>query len=286
MKHILNIILFTVIKLLPIVDKMSFECYNIFCYINIGKANIMPKFFIDKNDIKENFISISGGDATHISKVLRLKTGDNLTLCDGCGTDFDAQIISFTKDSVELSIKKSRICLAEPNVKVTLFQGLPKQGKMDFIIEKCTEMGIFRIVPVLAKRSVVTLRDDKAEDKKLSRWRKIASESVKQCGRGEIPEISDVVSFKEAVELSKDLDLVIAPYENEVACAISSALRAKTPKTVGIFIGPEGGIADEEIAILNENGIKTVTLGKRILRTETAGLAALTAVMYEYGELN
>ena len=246
----------------------------------------MPKFFVEKDDILNESVTVSGGDAVHILKVLRLSEGDKVTLCDGQGTDYDAEILKTSKDSVTFALKEGYPCEAEPRVQVTLFQGLPKQGKMDFIIEKCTELGISRIVPVSAKRSVVNIRDEKAEDKKLSRWRKIASESVKQCGRGIIPEVLDVLTFKEAVEFSKDLDLVIAPYENERSTSIKEALSGKTPKSVGIFIGPEGGIADEEIEILEKAGIKTVTLGKRILRTETAGLAALTAVMYEYSELN
>ena len=134
--------------------------------------------------------------------------------------------------------------------------------------------------------AVVNVRDEKSEDKKLSRWRKIAAESVKQCKRGVIPEVSEVMTFEKAVDFSKSLDLVIAPYENEKTLSLSSVLKSEKPKSVGIFIGPEGGIADEEIEILEKAGIKTVTLGKRILRTETAGMAALTAVMYEYGELN
>lgn len=246
----------------------------------------MPKFFVEKNDISNDTVTVSGGDAVHILKVLRLGTGDEVTLCDGCGTDYNAEILKTSKDSVVFSIKESISCEAEPKIEVTLFQGLPKQGKMDYIIEKCTELGISRIVPVAAKRSVVNVRDEKSEEKKLSRWRKIASESVKQCKRGIIPEVTEVMTFEKAVEFSKSLDLVIAPYENEKTCSLSSVLKSKTPKSVGIFIGPEGGIADEEIEILEEADIKTVTLGKRILRTETAGMAALTAVMYEYGELN
>lgn len=246
----------------------------------------MPKFFVEKNDILNDTVTVSGGDAVHIMKVLRLGKGDAVTLCDGCGTDYSAEILETSKDSVVFSLKKSISCEAEPKIEVTLFQGLPKQGKMDYIIEKCTELGISRIVPVAAKRSVVNVRDEKSEDKKLLRWRKIASESVKQCKRGVIPEVTEVMTFEKAVEFSKEIDLVIAPYENEKTCSLSSVLKGEAPKSVGIFIGPEGGIADEEIEILEKSGIKTVTLGKRILRTETAGLAALTAVMYEYGELN
>ena len=244
----------------------------------------MPKFFINKEDIKENTIKISGQDAAHISKVLRTEVGETLTLCDGCGTDFFAQVTSVSKEEVSLKIKEVLPCLAEPEISVTLFQGIPKQGKMDYIIEKCTELGISRIVPVATKRSVVKIDDKKSEVKKLERWRKIAAESVKQCGRGRIPEITDVMTFSEAIDFSKSLDLTIAAYECERDTSIKSALAEKKPKTIGVFIGPEGGIDDKEVKMLKDADIQTITLGTRILRTETAGHTVLTAIMYEYNE--
>ena len=244
----------------------------------------MPKFFIDKKDINNQKIAIKGQDALHISKVLRTEVGEILTLCDGDGTDFSAKVVTCSKDEVLLDILKSFPCLSEPNISVTLFQGLPKQGKMDYIIEKCTELGISRIVPVETSRSVVKINDKKSEEKKLERWRKIASESVKQCGRGKIPEVTDVMNVTEAIEFSKTLDLTIAAYECEKEFSIKSALSTHSPKSVGIFIGPEGGLDDNEIKKFNDANIKTVTLGKRILRTETAGHTVLTAVMYEFNE--
>lgn len=245
----------------------------------------MPKFFINKEDIKNNSVTITGGDAAHIAKVLRTEVGETLVLCDGCGTDFYATVTSCSKDQVSLDIKETVPCLAEPEVLVTLFQGIPKQGKMDYIIEKCTELGISRIVPVSTKRSVVKIDDKKSEAKKLERWRKIAAESVKQCGRGKIPEITDVYTVAQAIEFSKTLDLNIAAYECEKETSIKSALSGRTPKSVGIFIGPEGGLDDTEVKMFKDAAITTVTLGKRILRTETAGHTVLTAVMYEFNEL-
>ncbi len=244
----------------------------------------MPKFFIKKDDIKNNTIKITGQDATHISKVLRHTAGDTLTLCDGEGTDFLAEITECTKDFVDVKITDTIPCLAEPKISVTLFQGIPKQGKMDYIIEKCTELGIARIVPVSTKRSVVKIDDKKSEAKKLDRWRKIAAESVKQCGRGTIPEITDVMTVDEAINFSKSLDLTIAAYENERDISIKSVLSESRPETIGIFIGPEGGLDDKEVEKFKSADIKTVTLGRRILRTETAGHTVLTAVMYEYNE--
>ncbi len=245
----------------------------------------MPKFFIDKENIKDEKITITGGDAVHIAKVLRTEVGETLTLCDGCGTDFLAKVTACSKDSVSLDILDVLPCLSEPKVLVTLFQGIPKQGKMDYIIEKCTELGISRIVPVATARSVVKISDKKSEEKKLERWRKIASESVKQCGRGRIPEICNVMNVAEAIEFSKQLDLTIAAYECETETSIKSVLSANSPKSVGIFIGPEGGLDDKEVRKFYDADIKTVTLGKRILRTETAGHTVLATVMYEFNEL-
>lgn len=245
----------------------------------------MPKFFIKKEDIKGNNVVITGGDAAHISKVLRTEVGETLTLCDGCGTDFYAEVTSCSKESVSLTIKETIPCMAEPQVSVTLFQGIPKQGKMDYIIEKCTELGISRIVPVSTKRSVVKIEDKKSEAKKLERWRKIAAESVKQCGRGTIPEVTEVMTVAEAIEFSKAFDLTIAAYECERDTTVKAALSGKKPKSVGIFIGPEGGLSDAEVEMFKKADITTVTLGKRILRTETAGHTVLTAVMYEFEEL-
>ena len=245
----------------------------------------MPKFFIDKSDIENNSVKITGSDALHIARVLRTEIGDVLTLCDGSGTDYFARVTSCDKDSVSLDIIDTFPCLAEPDVSVTLFQGIPKQGKMDYIIEKCTELGINRIVPVATKRSVVKIDDKKSEAKKLERWKKIAAESVKQCKRGAIPEITNVMTVKEAIEFSKTLDLTLAAYECEEEISVKSVLSSHNPKSVGIFIGPEGGLDDTEIALFECANIQTVTLGKRILRTETAGHTVLTAVMYEYNEL-
>lgn len=244
----------------------------------------MPKFFIKKEDIKNNIVTVTGQDATHISKVLRHNAGDTLTLCDGDGTDFVASITDCTKDSVVLEITDTIPCLAEPKVSVTLFQGLPKQGKMDYIIEKCTELGITRIVPVSMKRSVAKIEDKKSEAKKLERWRKIAQESVKQCGRGRIPEVTQVMTADEAIRFSQQLDLTVAAYENEQETSLKSILEKHSPESVGIFIGPEGGLDDKEIEKFKAGNIPAVTLGKRILRTETAGHTVLSAIMYEYNE--
>ncbi len=243
----------------------------------------MSKFFVKKNQIVDNQILITGQDTNHISKVLRSKTGDAILVCDGEGNDYRALIESIEKEQITCSILESYPCKNEPEVKVTLYQGLPKQGKMEWIIEKCTEMGISTIVPVQMTRSVVKL-DASQSEKKKERWQKTANEAAKQCGRGVIPQVMTPIKFMDLKR--EDLpDYLLVPYEEEKAKPIKFALRDKKEKSVGIFIGPEGGFTEEEIAHLAGMGAESVTLGPRILRTETAGVVALSLVLYEFDEM-
>lgn len=245
----------------------------------------MPKFFIKKEDIVGDHVTITGGDATHIAKVLRMEPGGEITLCDGEGTDFVAKLLSCTKDEVVCAIQSAHPCETEPALSFVLFQGLPKQGKMDYIIEKCTELGIATIVPVACERSVAEIRNPQAEEKKLARWRKIAAESVKQCGRGVIPKVAGVMTVQEALDFAAQLDCTLAAYENERQLSLREALRSEKPQSIGVFIGPEGGFSEKEVSLFQKANIPTVTLGKRILRTETAGHTVLTAAMFAYGEM-
>ena len=246
----------------------------------------MPKFFVEPEHIDGDTAKIYDGDVNHITKVLRLSPKSIIMVCDGKGYDYRAEITGIDKACVTLRLLEKLPCETEPGVRVTLFQGIPKAGKMEYIIEKCVELGISRIVPVITSRTVVKLGDKKAEDKKLARWRKVAAEAVKQCGRGVIPEVGDVVTLKEAVSLTTGIDLVLAPYENERETPLKQVLSAnRNIHSVGFFVGPEGGFEEEEINLLQAAGAKCVTLGKRILRTETAGHTVLTAVMYELDEL-
>ena len=243
----------------------------------------MSKFFVDKNQITEKSAIITGSDVGHIARVLRMEPGDELLLCDGEGYDYDAVIESISKDEIVASILRSYPCKNEPETEVTLYQGLPKQGKMEWIIEKCTEMGITTIVPVQMTRSVVKLSKEQAE-KKVERWQKTAREAAKQCGRGRIPKVTMPVTI---TELSKsDLpDFLLFPYEAERASAVREALTGNKAKTAGIFIGPEGGFDPVEVEFLQALGAHTVTLGPRILRTETAGICALSVLLYEWDEM-
>lgn len=246
----------------------------------------MPKFFTARENITDTEIKIETEDAKHIRKVLRLAPGDEITVCDGRGIDYAAVIERFEEGAVICSVKSSRVCDAEPSVGITLYQGLPKASKMDYIIQKTTELGIVRIVPVKMARCVVKMENAAAEKKKLERWRKISYEAAKQSGRGCIPEIGDMMTFDEALEDMKKAELCFAPYECEGRTRLRDILEGVSGiKTVSFMIGPEGGYDIGEYEKLRGAGVETVTLGRRILRTETAGEAVLAMTMYGLGEI-
>ena len=241
----------------------------------------MANFYIEKTDINENIATISGEEAQHISRVLRMKKGDEVTLCDGEGMFYEAVLSDFSDKTVMAEITSSRRAETEPQVQVTIFQGVPKNPKLETIIQKLTEIGAVRLVPVDTKRCVAKL--DK--ENKVERLRKIAREAAKQSKRGVVPEVLSPVSFKEAVKMAAEADLAIIPYEEEREMSLKKALSGKTPKTVSVMIGPEGGFDSEEIRLAMESGITSVTLGKRILRTETAPLTVCSAILYELDEM-
>ena len=244
----------------------------------------MPKFFVDKNSIGEKNIEITGDDAKHISAVLRAKIDDEIIICDGSGTDYLCRLIGINKKQVLAKIIKKYSNENEPELKITLYQGLPKGDKMELVIQKCIEIGVDRIVPVITENTVVKI-GDKAEKKNI-RWNKIAESASKQCGRGKIPAVDKIITFKEAVENSKSLDSAIIPYEKEHETSIKKFTHSFSGKTIGIFIGPEGGFSENEIKLCRENNISSVSLGKRILRTETAGLVTSVILLYELEDLN
>lgn len=239
----------------------------------------MPKFFFNKNDISRGQVQLFGEDEKHIKTVLRAREGEELTLCDGEGMDYQCRIASLER-GVLLDILSKEVCETEPKTKITLYQGLPKADKMELIIQKCVELGVDRIVAVSTERAIVKL--DKKESKKLERWQKIAEAAAKQSGRGKIPEIGQqVLKFKEAVAEAKELHGAIIPYEKEQETGIRQFVQGFRGESIGVFIGPEGGFAEEEIALAQENGITPITLGKRILRTETAGMTTAAILLYE-----
>lgn len=247
----------------------------------------MPRFFVPTENIGENEIVIDSEDVAHISRVLRLNKGDELTVCDGRGNDYTARIDKTEKDKIICAILERHDSMSEPPVKVTLYQGIPKGTKMDYIIQKTTELGVSDIVPVEMRRCVAKIGDGKSEAKKLERWNKISAEAAKQSQRGIIPRVHGVMKFDEAIGAMKQADLCFAPYECEEKTSLKEILTGNGDiKTLAFMIGPEGGYDLMEAEKLRTAGIETVTLGRRILRTETAGEAALAMIMYEIGDVN
>lgn len=250
----------------------------------------MHRFFVSVNDIADSTIEITDSDdIKHAKKVLRLKPGDNVEVSDSAEWEYRASIISINDDSILLNIIDKQKFAREPAIDITLFQGVPKQGKMETIIQKNTELGVKQFVPVFFKRCVVT--DNGKFAKKIQRWQKVAAESVKQCRRGIIPEVAEAVSTKEMLEQFKEYDFVLFPYENEENITIKDVLiennksflpQKKEHMRVAVIIGPEGGFSEQEADEIVEAGGKSVSLGKTILRTETAGMAAVAMIMYEF----
>lgn len=242
----------------------------------------MHRFFIDVSAKDAEEICITGDDVAHITRVLRLSEDDEITVCDSDGTECVCSISSVSKDEVRAWIIRRESGQTEPPVNITLYQGVAKGDKLDTVVQKCVELGAVKIVPVAMKRSVAQIKDPV---KKQIRMQKIAAEASKQCRRTVIPEVEPVVSFAQAVDNCSEYELKLLPYEDEKTQSIKTVLKKyNTAKNICIFIGPEGGFADEEVALAKENGFETVSMGPRILRTETAPLAAITAVMYELGD--
>ncbi|MFW5648013.1 MAG: 16S rRNA (uracil(1498)-N(3))-methyltransferase [Candidatus Alkaliphilus sp. MAG34] len=250
----------------------------------------MHRFFVDTRyiDFVQKQIVIKNEDVRHISKVLRLREGDMVEICDGANMEYVCKIQSIQKDNIILSIIEKKQSIREPPVEVVLYQGIPKGNKMELIIQKTVELGVTEILPVEMKRTVIRFSDNKDKQNKVQRWQKIALEASKQCKRGIIPAVYPPVSFGEALTHSKKNQLNIMPYEDENQNgfkAVVKSLDRNNINKIGIWIGPEGGLDEKEVATAMENGVYVITLGPRILRTETAGFAMLSLVMYELGDL-
>lgn len=229
----------------------------------------MARFFVDR--VEGNNYTLEGEDALHITKSLRMKEKDRLTLCDINGVEYECEIKSVGV-SVEVLVLESKACENEPTVKVTLYQGLPKSDKMELIIQKAVELGVTRIVPLITSRCI-SRPDTKSMEKKIKRWQKIAKEAAKQSRRGLIPKIDNIIDLKDIRSKDEDEACFMVFYENGGE-KIRNIINKK-PRDISIIVGPEGGFSEEEIAFLSEQNVKIATLGKRILRTETAPLAAL-----------
>lgn len=254
------------------------------CCSSENESVIMPRFFVEANNIKENIILIQGEDAKHISTVLRMKKNEKLVVCNGQNIDYDCIIKHMCKETVEVEIVEKKFNVAESKIKIKLFQALPKSDKMEFIIQKCVEIGVDEIVPIMTDNTIIKIEDSKKGEKKLERWNKISESAAKQSMRGKIPKISEILSYIQALEISKQLDKTIIPYENEKINTLRSSIKTFNGKSIGVFIGPEGGFTDKEIFLSQKYDIQSVTLGNRILRTETAGLVTIANIIYELGD--
>lgn len=246
----------------------------------------MPKFFVSNKQIKDNKIKIIGNDVNHIINVLRLDVNKEINICNKeTGENYLTKIIEKDKEKIICEVLE-KIKKEKDNLEITIFQGLPKADKMELIIQKSTELGVKEINPVQMERCVVKL-DSKTATKKIERWQKIAEASAKQCKRNNIPHIGYIKNIRDICNEIKNYDIVFVPYENENQYSFKKTLQEikKDNLKIAIVIGPEGGFEGKEINELKKSGAKIVTLGKRILRTETVAIAMVSSIMYEFGNL-
>lgn len=248
----------------------------------------MPKFFVKENQVKQNSIKITGEDVNHIKNVLRKRKEDTLEICNqDTSENYLAKIVELEDSSIECEIIKRLQSLAESNLHIHIFQGLPKSDKMELIIQKSVELGANEITPVAMKRSVVKIAP-KDETKKIARWQKISEVASKQCGRDIVPKINNITNIQNICNLCQDYDIVLVAYELEEKNTLKTELK-KLKDTIAqelkikiaVVIGPEGGLEKNDVEKLKNNGAKIVTLGKRILRTETVALNVISVITYE-----
>lgn len=253
----------------------------------------MQRYFIEPNQLEEHKATITGDDARHITKVMRGKTGDKLIVSNGVSREALAEISEIEASQVTVSIIEWLPMDHEPKVSVTIAQSLPKGDKMELVIQKCTEIGAAVFVPFVSERTIVQY-DAKKEGKRLERWRKIAKEAAEQSHRNKVPEITESKSWKELLASFKDYDLVCYCYEKEEGLQLRDVVKPFADKLkadpsieprVLVIVGPEGGFTTGESEAAEAAGAKSVGLGKRILRAETAGMLALTCILYETDEM-
>ena len=243
----------------------------------------MPRFFMAGTNILGGMAIIRGRDAEHV-RVLRLRPGEDMIICDGQGTDYKCRLVKADKEQVEAEVIEVRRCPAEPNVSVTVLCGLPKGDKTDYIIQKCVEAGASEIMFFKSDRCIA--KPD-APEKKLERWQRIAEEAAKQSGRGIIPQVSWAGEYAEALNVANQKDLALFMYETGEREALGDVLSANADiKTAAIITGPEGGFAQFEADLARIVGLHICSMGERILRCETAPVVALSAVMFATGNLN
>ena len=243
----------------------------------------MYQFFVEPSQIQGNRIVITGSDVNHIKNVLRMKAGDEIAVSNGMdGKEYRCGIEAFAEDEIVCGLRFVKEDGVELPSKIYLFQGLPKADKMELIIQKAVELGAFEVIPVAAKRCVVRM-DEKKAASKISRWQGIAEAAAKQSKRAVIPKVHPVLSMKEAVAYAQNMDVKLIPYELAEGMQHTKQMieAVKPEQSIAVFIGPEGGFEESEIQMAREAGIEPVTLGRRILRTETAGFTVISWLMYQ-----
>lgn len=241
---------------------------------------------MEDREAQDGFLTLDQDNSHYISQVLRMKEGEELTVVLGGGVEALCEVDTLSKTSVTLKIKDTRTSVSEPPFRITLYQSVSKGERMELTIQKCVELGVTKIVPVFSSRCVVRPDEPKKQKSKTERWQKIALEAARQSGRGIIPEVTEPQTFKNAVKSANEsASIVLFPWEEEHGLTLKEALSAVNKdeiSEIAVFIGPEGGFEDGEAAAARENGAKPVTLGKRILRTETAGPAVLAMLLYQF----
>lgn len=242
----------------------------------------MTRFFVSPQEMVSNFFVLTGENAAH-AKVLRLRQGEEVLVCDGEGKECLCCISDISSDIVSLVVKDRRESTSEPNVLVRVYLAFPKADKLEHVIQKATELGAYEIVAFPSARCV-SRPDEKSIKKKLERWQKIAASAAEQSGRGYVPKVRVLGSFKEAIQDASNADMPVLFYENERSTTLHMALSSCAFHTISLLTGPEGGLEPREVEMAAELGIRICTLGRRILRCETAPLCALSAVMYHSGE--
>ncbi|GAW93448.1 16S rRNA (uracil(1498)-N(3))-methyltransferase [Calderihabitans maritimus] len=250
----------------------------------------MPRFFVWPENINGERALIKGPDVRHIVKVLRMGPGDRLWLLDGSGYQYAGEIVKAELEKVVVKLLGKEPCSTEPPVRVVLVQGIGKGNKLDLVIQKGTELGVARFYPLQSERTVVKLAAEKAEDRR-KRWQRIALEAAKQSRRAIVPEVEPVLPLPEILRQIPEACLKLVLWEEETSRGLKEAMRdfkvnyGRVPGEVFLFVGPEGGFSLDEVQQMKESGVIPVSLGPRILRTETAGLVAATVVLYEWGDL-
>lgn len=249
-------------------------------------SNVMHRFFVSSEKFIETSVVLTGDQAHQILRVLRLQVGDTFVVLDNAGWEFVVQITAVSNKQLIADILHKQPAQGEPDVAITLHMGMMKRDKFEWVLQKCTEIGVTRFVPVITRRSLV--QDAKMKDNKFERWQKIITEAAEQSRRGRIPQLSPPMKLAEAFA-QLDVDLALIPWEEAEGVDVRTVLAGKRPSSVAqssiaLFIGPEGGFAAEEIELAQQHSIQPITLGKRILRAETAAIVASSVILYECGQ--